>query len=476
MKILLMWGEKEPTMRGIFDALQKEGHEIVYWVGGYGTEHLAPQGVPFHDHFEAWAALPSKDLERQHIEPASTRLIDSMAHLESHILTMMNKRYNKAGVDERKHVYFTMLAYWNYVIERYKPDCVVYNVVPHSIYGNIVYEMAQKRGIKTLCFEDTWIGTHTLMFKNFWTGSDELRAELKKLEHKSVSENDLCEGLRDYWKTQMSPKDRLPPEYMVQQKKILKGWGRFVTRLKVAQRILLNGKLPYILVDFIARRFRRNLTHEYAEVVKKPDWNVPFVYFPLNFQPERTSSPQAGVFADMLLVAETLAFALPAGWELWVKEHPSQWMLRSTRFSSVRYPGYYHRLAKIPNVRILPIDTDSFTLTDEASAVAVTTGTAGWEALLAGKRPLMFGIPWWRDCPGVFPVHDAASCRRAIEEVKNGAHAAKEDMLRYLIALDKVSIHIHYEAPEALWKTRDENIDLTPLIDRVCGELRAIEK
>src|SRR3989344_1324108 len=67
MKILLMWGEKEPTMRGIFDALQKEGHEIVYWVGGYGTEHLAPQGVPFHDHFEAWAALPSKDLERQHI-------------------------------------------------------------------------------------------------------------------------------------------------------------------------------------------------------------------------------------------------------------------------------------------------------------------------------------------------------------------------------------------------------------------------
>ncbi|MDP3645818.1 MAG: hypothetical protein Q8R25_01910 [bacterium] len=475
MKILLVWSENEPEMRVIFDALLKDGHEIVYWVGEYVSEPLTPPGTVFHDHFEAWGAMPARVLENEHIEPASTHLIDSMAHIESHILTMMNKRYDKASVDERKHVYFTMLSYWNYCLERYKPDCIMYGVVPHGIYSNVIYEMAQKRGIKTICMEDTWIGTHTLVYKDFWKGSDELRAEIKKLEGKSISEDGLCDFLQEYWKIQTTPQSRLEPVYMTDQKKLLKGWGRIVHRAVIALRTLRNGTLPYFLANYVVRLFKRDLTDEYAEVVQKPDWNVSFVYFPLNFQPERTSSPQAGVFADMLLVAETLAVALPAGWELWVKEHPSQWMLRSTRFSSVRYPGYYHRLAKIPNVRVVPIKTDTFTLTEKASAVAVTTGTAGWEALLKGKRPLMFGIPWWRDCPGVYRVDSAASCRGALREIQNGARADKQDVLRFLVAVEKVCIHAHIEPPEASWKTRDHVRNIPAVVERLCDELRAME-
>jgi len=477
MRIFLIWDEEEPEMRVIFDALLKDGHEIVYWVGGYCSLQVTPPGTVFHDHFEAWDATPAQALKNEPIEPASTQLIDSMAHIESHILTMMNKRYNIAYVDERKHVYFTMLAYWDYVIDRYKPDCIVYAVVPHSIYANIVDEMAKKRGIKRICLEDTWVGTHTLVYHDFWKGSDALHAELKKLEQTSVSENDLCEQLQEYWKIQTAPHGGVEPEYMVDQKSLLKGWGRIINRSKIVLRTLRNGTLPYFVADYVVRLFKRDLTDEYAEVVKKPDWNVPFVYFPLNHQPERTSSPQGLVYADLLLTAETVAAALPEGWELWVKEHPTQWMLRSTRYSSIRYPGYYHRLAKIPNVRVVPIGTDTFTLTEKASAVAVTTGTAGWEAILKGKRPLMFGIPWWRDCPGVYRVDSAASCRDALREIQNGARVDTQDILRFLVAVDRTCIHAHVEPPTASWKaardTQDRN--LPGVMKRICDELRAME-
>src|SRR3989344_7119914 len=474
MRILLIWQDKEPEMRLVFDALQKEGHEIVYWVGEYPVAHLTPKVAVFHDHYEAWDAQPAKALAKEPIAPASTQLIDSMSTWEGHILTMMNKRYNKAPVDERKHAYFTMLSYWKYVLERYRPDCIVNGNVPHSIYSNVVYEMARKSGIKTFCLEDTWIGTHTLVYRDFWSGSDELRDEIKKLEGRSISEHELCEQLREYWRVQTT-QGRLEPEYMAHQKKLLKGAGRMVHRFRVALRALRSGTLPRFTTDYVVRLFKRDLADEYAEVVQKPDWNVPFVYFPLNHQPERTSSPQAGLYADLLLTAETLAAALPRGWEIWVKEHPTQWMLRSTRFSSVRYPGYYHRLANIPNVRVVPINTDTFTLTEKASAVAVTTGTAGWEALLRGKRPLVFGIPWWRDCHGAYRVDSVESCKRSLEGIQNGARADKQDILRFLVALDKVCVHASIEPPEATWKAarmyQDRNIP--DVVKRLCDELRA---
>lgn len=475
MRILLIWQDKEPGMRLVLGALQKEGHEIVYWVGEYVAAHLTPRGTVFHDHYEAWDAKPARALAGEPIPPASTELINSMSMWEGHILTMMNKRYNTAPVDERRHAYFTMLSYWDYCLERFKPDCIVYCGVPHSIYTNIIYEMAQKRGIKTICMEDIWIGAHTLVYRDFWSGSDELRAEMKKLEGKSISENDLCDDLREYWRVQ-STTGGLEPPYMIEQKQLLTGWHRIVVhRSKVVMRALRRGNLPHLAADYVVRLFKRDLTNEYAEVTKKPDWNVSFVYFPLNHQPERTSSPQAGVYADLLLAADTLAFALPKGWELWVKEHPTQWMVRSTRYSSVRYPGYYHRLAKIPRVRVLPINTDTFTLTEKASAVAVTTGTAGWEALLQGKRALMFGIPWWRDCPGIYRVDSTESCRAAFEEIKNGATVSKDDVLRFLLALDRVCIHARFEHTASWKEHEDRERNLTAVVERLCEELRTME-
>lgn len=446
MRIILMWPDGKLEVKILLDTLTSAGHEIVYWVGEYAGEHMTPKGAIFHDHYDAWDAKPAKALAHAKIPPVSAEYIASMYETESTILTMMNKHYDAATVDERKHIYYTMLAYWTHVIDTTKPDFIVYGVLPHSIYSNIVYDLARKRGIPTICFEDTWIGRSTLAYRDFLKGSDSLRAALERLRTEKVSAGDLDEDLREYWEQQIASRSRIEPVYMTQQRNLGQGWGLFMHRLSVAKKAIASGNIFRLTAAFIARRFSENLKREYSRVSRDPEWNTPFVYFPLHFQPERTTSPQGGVYVDQVLVAETIAAALPEGWELVVKEHPSQWWLRSKeRYSSARYRGYYQRLAKIPHVRIVPTTTNTFDLTEQSQAVAVITGTAGWEALLTGKCPLVFGIPWWRDCPGVLRVDSVESCKQALVAIKQGAHVTSEELLRYLKALGETSVHAYIE-------------------------------
>src|SRR6202011_2744144 len=110
------------------------------------------------------------------------------------------------------------------------------------------------------------------------------------------------------------------------------------------------------------------------------DFKKPYVYLGLHFQPERTTSPQAGVYVDQILIAKTIAAALPEGWELYIKEHPMEWLPSHGDYTPYRYRGYYETIVKLPHTRLVPIETDSFQLMRHAHAAATATGTLGWEA------------------------------------------------------------------------------------------------
>jgi len=442
MRVMLMWPSGEPEIKILFDELERAGHEIAYWVGEHAATHLTPKGCIFHDHYDAWDAKRAEAFRSAHIEPAYARLIASVYETESLILTMMNKRYDASPVDERKHIYYTMLAYWNYVLERTKPDVIIYNTVPHSIYSNIVYDLAKKRDIRTLCFEETWVAGRLMFYRDFWHGSDEMREALKAARERGVELSDLHAELREYYQHQKHPETVKTPWYVQKQRSVATGAGLWAHRLRIAFRA------PHLVLArafrLLVRSFRADLRSEYEVVVKEADFLRPYVYFPLNFQPERTTSPQGGIFHDQILAAETLAAALPEGWELYVKEHPSQWWLRGkTRFSSARYPGYYARLAKIPHVRLVPIHTDTFTLTDNGKIVATITGTAGWEALLRGKHVLVFGIPWYRDCPGVLKVQNVDDCKKAFVHIGKNHNVPEREIFSFLQAFGETTTRAH---------------------------------
>lgn len=119
-----------------------------------------------------------------------------------------------------------------------------------------------------------------------------------------------------------------------------------------------------------------------------------YVYFPLQLQPEMTTSSLGGAYRDQALAIEHLSEILPEGARILVKENPKQG-------SYMRGPLFWHRLKRIPSVTVLPSWADTHALTANAACVASITGTVGWEAVRQGVPALVFGKAWYRKLPGV---------------------------------------------------------------------------
>ncbi|OGG53722.1 hypothetical protein A2851_02445 [Candidatus Kaiserbacteria bacterium RIFCSPHIGHO2_01_FULL_53_29] len=453
---MLIWPRPEQEMVPLIEGLEKGGLKIVYFVGDR-TEHCNPTGSIYHDHYDAWDGKPAPALADVNIPPLSAKEIEESFRLESMILTMMNKHFDPAAVDQRKHTYYTMLAYWRHVLKTVQPEAILFPIVPHSLYNYILFELAQENKIPTLMFEETVFDGRLISYRDFRKSNGALQAALAYNLSRGVMPGDLSKEMRDYWEENRGSKRNISkPWFQRELEDRVSGRTLWKIRVRALLRSVSNGSTFRLVFTYLARQSKGNLTSEYGRVTKAADFSRAYVYFPLQFQPERTSSPQGGVFHDQLLAVETLSAALPRGWEIYVKEHPSQWLLRNkSQYNCVRWRGYYEQLARISGVRVVPIGTNSYELIEHCKTVAVITGTAGWEALLRDKLPLVFGWCWYRDCPGVHGVRSVDECTRALTNVQAPARH-ESNMAAFLKAFEQVSIRSN------IFQSRDPKNAVTP--------------
>jgi capsule polysaccharide export protein KpsC/LpsZ len=129
-----------------------------------------------------------------------------------------------------------------------------------------------------------------------------------------------------------------------------------------------------------------------------PDFNEKYVLFPLHFQPEATTLVCAEKYEKQLFFIDQIAKSLPADTKLYVKEHYAVLGHREREF--------YQKLQFYPNVVIIDPLVESKDLIMRADTIITLTGTAGWEALLLGKRVLVCGNCFYQHAPGAIKVDD----------------------------------------------------------------------
>ncbi len=118
----------------------------------------------------------------------------------------------------------------------------------------------------------------------------------------------------------------------------------------------------------------------------------------------------AGAFVDQLLMVQLLSYCLPKNVFLYVKEHPQQKIVG-------RHDKYYDDLCAVRGVKLMSRKCDTFRLTENSLAVAICSGTPGWEALFRGKPVMIFGNDFYIDFPGVYQVKTCGDCLRAINSI-----------------------------------------------------------
>lgn len=158
-------------------------------------------------------------------------------------------------------------------------------------------------------------------------------------------------------------------------------------------RLVLNRRKSYeppSLRNWVARRISkawsavriRTLIPRHMEAQDEP-----FVLYPLHTSPEAALLGSYPELADQFGLIKNISMNLPYGVKLYVKEHPFTDLGLGLDYV------FYRRLSVLPNVRIIRGDARLDKLLEHPRflAVAVLTGTAGFDAAMKRKPVFVFG-------------------------------------------------------------------------------------
>ena len=443
------WDNRRSAVVKVAQELQNRGYEIVYWVVPYKDEiannKLQFTKTQFHWHDGAINFMPPAEINEADFAPPGEDLIENLYEIESTLATM-KKFYGLSGsMLAKKHLFHRLIQYWHGVIKKFRPDIIFFGVCPHSVYDYTVYSLAKFLKIKTIMFEYTGITDRYLLNSDFKEGGVALREEYLKNQGQKFKLEDLSQDLQKFYRWHL---DHTAGEIQPELKQALKntaGLNKLHLKLKALIKSFYDLSFFKKLAGYIAKEIGPNMKKEYQALQETADFDKKYIYSPLGYQPECSSSPLGGVFADQILMIKILSYCLPEDWLIYVKEHPIQWAISSLAYFDFRYKGYYREIAKIKNVKIIPIETNSHRLIANSRAVATVCGTAGLEALWRFKPVLVFGAISYRFCPGVFKVKNATACREAIEKIVSGFKVGPQQIINYLVSLDRVSHHLLFE-------------------------------
>ncbi len=428
-------------------------------------------------------------LEEFDIPPVDDAILKAMEPFGD-IWFWMSER-DKGSFQNRWRDYCKHIRVWNYLLDHLNIDVFISLDEPHEIYDYIIYALCKIKKIKFCCAIYSRLLGYSYMVDDIMNQLPRMNAEIEELQEQYKDATweriKLGDEIDRFFKSYYEAED-ITPWYMTQFRetwysKVINRLKSFMGRDDKLQRLrnvsaykrrmqfLFDLELLAILKIIFQRgylilwsvlhlfsfnietyrianqmAYRKNAFREYEILYKfykdnavPVDYNNKYIYVALQMQPEATSSPLAGRYVDQILMIQMLAYCLPEGYELYVKEHPAQ-LARERHDYIFRDVHFYQDIIKIPHVHLVPWEEDTYKLIKGSCAVASMTGTAGFEAVIYNKLFLMFGFFLTQYAPNVFPIRTLEDCYQAMQQVqqyKESKGELKKSVKIYFKALEK---------------------------------------
>lgn len=386
--------------------------------------------------------------------PVDEEVLESLTNFESIALKMMDRLdpgniadYEFSYTD-RIRKYHRSVSYWLKVIEEENPDLAIFGNAPHLVSDYILYAVCDHKDV------DTLILTPSSLPETFFVRSKV--NEMPELEEK-IDKQISHDAIEDHIDRISNSYEEAQPEYMEDQRGNLEFPGLKSTLSDVAGRLInLRGEREnpnfkeldkriedsnitnwfWLKYRIKSRIYRMKLKKHYSKLSKKPDLSKKYVYFPLHYQPERTTCPEAGQFVHQYLIVNLLARELPSDIQIYIKEHPSQFS-SSLKGELGRKTSFYDDIIDYENVHLISEEVSTFDLIDNSFAVATATGTAGWEALIREKPALVFGNAWYQHAPECYRIKTKEDFEKSLKSIYASSGPTVGEIKKFAALLDR---------------------------------------
>ncbi len=437
--------------------LQKEiGWCPKYWLAHPELEDSVQNTFPdaiFHSKWDARRHKHPIDIKNRDNISLDKPLLERFRPYRHTVLRLMDRMDpgNAYSYDERVRSYHKLLQYWLYVIEECEIDAAIFARAPHGTAGYTIYSICQEKGIPTVLFKPVHQLPGLNLSQSTVHGANERLIDLYESDFDTLSPENIT-------KTSKKAVEKLTgeyrePSYMSRNEfsfssklwKLLKSLKHIK---KLPKRVKTHDKRKYKTIECsdmtlaeqlaqsqIAKYKKKRLHQAYRKRSITPDLSRQYVYVPLHYQPERTTTPDGDVFGNQYLMIDLLSKAVPDDWKIFVKEHPTQFSPRSIGERG-RHIYQYNDINELNNVSLINNRFDSFELIDSAEATATVTGTVGWESVVRGTPAIIFGNAWYRLCPGVYYTTTLTEVEIALNEIKEKETVSYEKVLRFVRAVE----------------------------------------
>ncbi|KGK10135.1 hypothetical protein EA26_01930 [Vibrio navarrensis] len=341
---------------------------------------------------------------------------------------------------EREAVFYLWFNYYYNIIVDENIKLLVASEAPHSPVGMVLYGLCEILNIPRYHLMQSGVAPLMHVCKDFYgTVVNVCRNEKVASIFKDI--------YTDYVSSFSSSPEE--PLYMINQKKhdikkerlgIIKylelfGKGvKYSRKKKQRNSYAINNNFFYednsrsVFSQLISNKIHTKLENAYLTNVIPLSLNLDYVYYPLHYEPERTSNPDGGLYYQSYDAIIALRSFIPKNIPIYVKEHYSQFtrMLPGYRGKS---PYLYKVLTDIPNVFLVDLNVKSETLVRNALLTVSQTGTACIEAACFERKSILMGDTWFSGIPNVYSF----SALQSFEDLMLERNHSREEVLESLL-------------------------------------------
>ena len=388
----------------------------------------------FHDYISKATKKPDtkylKLIEKKH------KIDLSLLASNERFFNKWNKYY-KFSSDEKLLILEQECKLFEKILDEVQPDFLI--TAQTTLHHNhLFYEICKARGIKVL-----------MIRSSFFMGKHIISSEFDSIDNTQINGkfhfNSLVDIQNYLKKYDSTNKVKLELENLFASKTdFLKAILKFLvssnTNVKTHYTYYGRSKFAVLkgtIFSIIKKRFRESFINK--NLIRDIKNKKPLIYFPLQVEPERSLLIQAPNYTNQIEVITNIVKSLPAGYELYVKEHPAN------VFRQWRSVDDYKKIMKLPNVKLIHPSVKSEDLIIKSSLVITISSTSGLEAAFHNKPSIIFADLDYSILPSVHKIKDIDELPYAIKtslkkEVKSS------DLSYYINLIEENSFELDFDS------------------------------